>query len=292
MKPVTEKAHIYILISILSGRIINMIYSAILSAAGINIQTPFYLYLGNFLYSAALCLAPASLYFNAEKSFGEFRKEHSGRIEAGKILYCIVFSLIVWCVGQLAGGLVNRVLGSMGIQVIRQISGDKSVVSVIMGFLTVCVAAPVMEELLYRGVLWDILNDKGAAAAIAVCAFVFAIAHGSITVFVMPLIYGTACGYIMYRYKNIIYPVVMHFICNALALTLTVFNISPAVMQGINMMVVAVGSLAAVWLLTVCVTRIKQIAGAVKKAFLIFISNILWIAIAADCILRNISFHK
>ncbi len=282
--------HIYILIGILASHITNFTYTAVLSFYNLSVRTPAYMYLGNLLYSVSLCLLPALIYFSSGKK-ESFRREYVGEIEIEKLIKCILFGICMWCAGQLINSISNVFLNKTGINQINQISGNKTPSSLIMGFLTVCVLGPVMEELFYRGVLWEQSGHIGVPAAIGICSFVFALAHGSVTVFMMPLIYGAASGYVMYKYKNILYPVIMHVICNLAAWLLSVCNISPRGDKVLAVFIIFVGFLTIIYVSAVLINKRRQVISSLKKMFLFFASDIIWIIIIADFVLRNIKFH-
>jgi membrane protease YdiL (CAAX protease family) len=68
---------------------------------------------------------------------------------------------------------------------------EGSITRVLLAFLVIAVAAPVVEELLFRGVVAESLRGKGAAIAIFVSSVLFALAH------LRGLVYYTGCGAVL-----------------------------------------------------------------------------------------------
>lgn len=121
--------------------------------------------------------------------------------------------------------------------------GPSSTMQYVYAFLLLVVIAPVLEELVFRGVLFKgLLNiDKYAADkdkktklakyapvfAIVVSSILFGIAHGQINLFVDTAILGVVLAWLMYKTDNIYVPIALHAAKNLLAfLLLFVFDVA------------------------------------------------------------------
>src|SRR5436305_1518197 len=68
---------------------------------------------------------------------------------------------------------------------------EGSLVRVLLAFGVIAVAAPVVEELLFRGVVLESLRRRGAFFAVFVSSVLFALAH------LGGLVYYTGCGVVL-----------------------------------------------------------------------------------------------
>lgn len=280
--------HLYIVISIIAGRLAAAAYSAAMPYFGFNVNAAPYSYMGNVLYSAAACLVPAVLYFCLERDFSDFRKENTAPIKPRELILCIAAAVGAWCTGQFVNSIAVFFLKKIGIQPLKQISELHDTRTLVWGFITVCITAPVFEELLYRGVILDKLKTENTVTAAAVSALFFAFAHGSTTVFVMPLIYGFAIACAVRRFNNIKYGIIMHFLSNLAAWLLTVCNIPKIVSALINTGITAVCAAAVCYAAVYAAKRRAALHTAFFKIFAAFFSNPLWIIVLCDFILKNI----
>jgi membrane protease YdiL (CAAX protease family) len=72
---------------------------------------------------------------------------------------------------------------------------EGSVARIVLAFLAVAVVAPVVEELLFRGVVAESLRRRGPAIAIGVSAFLFGLAHLQWSL--IGITYFTTCGVVL-----------------------------------------------------------------------------------------------
>ena len=84
----------------------------------------------------------------------------------------------------------------------------------------------ICEELLFRGLIFKGFKKHGKIFSITISALMFSIFHMAISQTVYPILIGLLFGVIMFYENNIYYCIVMHFINNFLALTLSYLKIS------------------------------------------------------------------
>ncbi|GEM_PF-213894 len=90
--------------------------------------------------------------------------------------------------------------------------------SPVMGFLLLAVAAPLLEEILFRGIILRFLLKKMSPwKAIMISALAFGIFHLNIWQFTGAFIMGIFFGFLFWKTGSLFYPVLFHFINNALA---------------------------------------------------------------------------
>ena len=84
--------------------------------------------------------------------------------------------------------------------------------------LAAVILAPVVEEIIYRGIIYDFANYMlNYKYAIVFSALVFAIGHGNMVQGVYTLTLGLIFGYVRYKYGNIYTTIFMHMLANGVA---------------------------------------------------------------------------
>jgi membrane protease YdiL (CAAX protease family) len=82
-------------------------------------------------------------------------------------------------------------------------------------FIVAVIAAPILEELIYRGIVLEgLLKKYSPIFAILFSAFLFAIAHLNPWQFVVGMVMGIFNGWIYFKVRNLLYPILAHMSCN------------------------------------------------------------------------------
>ena len=90
--------------------------------------------------------------------------------------------------------------------------------SVLGGFLIAVVSAPIIEEILFRGIIFKAIRKISPAwIAIAVSSVLFGIYHMNIVQAVYATFMGVVAGIIYEKKKNLIFPILVHFANNLIA---------------------------------------------------------------------------
>jgi hypothetical protein len=85
----------------------------------------------------------------------------------------------------------------------------------IFGFLTIVIAAPILEEFIFRGIILDgLLKQYTPAKSILLSSFLFGIVHLNPWQFISAMVIGCFSGWIYYRTRNLVYSIFIHFINN------------------------------------------------------------------------------
>jgi len=106
-----------------------------------------------------------------------------------------------------------------------------NVVYIIAMVFMVVVVAPVFEEFLTRGIMFDALAPFGAGIAIIITALLFGLMHGSLYMLFYTTAYGLALGYIRYATNSLYVVTILHAIVNGIGAT-TLILASLATMTG------------------------------------------------------------
>ena len=85
-------------------------------------------------------------------------------------------------------------------------------------FVIVALLAPVVEELLFRGLGYTLLERFGRWAAIVVTALGFALAHGLVEGFPLLFVFGAGLAYMRSRVRSIVPGILLHMAFNAIVL--------------------------------------------------------------------------
>lgn len=94
----------------------------------------------------------------------------------------------------------------------------------IYGFTTVAIAAPILEELLFRGIVLDgLLKKYSPRNAILLSSFLFGVIHLNPWQFISAFLIGIFIGYIYYHTRNVGYCILIHLTNNMTATILTYF---------------------------------------------------------------------
>ena len=76
------------------------------------------------------------------------------------------------------------------------------------------VLAPIVEETIFRGLLWRTLSQDGQLFALLTTSILFVLMHGAGAPFILGML-GVSVGLVMARTDNLIYPILMHMIHNS-----------------------------------------------------------------------------
>ena len=96
--------------------------------------------------------------------------------------------------------------------------------ALILSFLTIAVAAPLAEELTFRGLGYYLLSQFGVWAAIVITGVTFALAHGLIVGIPVFFVIGAGLAYLRYQTDSLYPPILVHMSFNGLQLVIGVFG--------------------------------------------------------------------
>lgn len=117
------------------------------------------------------------------------------------------------------GNIISTMLNSLIASVVGG-SGQNALAAVLSGstllqqFLIVVIAAPILEEILFRKLLVDRLAKYGQGIAILVSALTFGFYHGNIIQFVYATMMGIILAYVYVKSGKLRYPIILHILLN------------------------------------------------------------------------------
>ncbi len=96
--------------------------------------------------------------------------------------------------------------------------------ALILSFLAIAIAAPLAEELTFRGLGYYLLSQFGHWAAIGITGITFALAHGLIVGIPVFFVIGAGLAYLRYRTDSLYPPILVHMAFNGLQLVIGVLG--------------------------------------------------------------------
>ena len=91
--------------------------------------------------------------------------------------------------------------------------------------LTVCIIAPIFEELIFRGRLYSMLcHSSSALLSAMLTAILFGVVHGDLRVMISGFVAGLVFSYVYIQKSSIIAPILIHMFNNAIAYALVVLS--------------------------------------------------------------------
>lgn len=173
--------------------------------------------------SALVQLALMSLYLRKDGRAEAIGLTHFGRIPISTTLLVAVGALLV-------ASLFNFIYATYlvtGIPLQDEMtkllaSIPRTPINIAVGLLAIAIVAPLIEELLFRGLLQNsLMRHMPAWAAIMLSAFLFSAVHMQLYAMPALMALGAAFGFIYYKTGSLRMTIVLHMINNALALALT-----------------------------------------------------------------------
>ncbi len=133
---------------------------------------------------------------------------------------------LVGLLGMTAAVSVNAIVSISGIAYFspkyQQVSQIIYSGGLFMEIVSAVIAAPILEELLFRGMIYKRLRDFcSAKLAIIISAAFFGLFHGNLVQFVYAFIIGLMLAYVYEKMKTIWAPIVFHMGANLLSVLIT-----------------------------------------------------------------------
>ncbi|WMJ22298.1 type II CAAX endopeptidase family protein [Paludicola sp. MB14-C6] len=138
--------------------------------------------------------------------------------------------------------ILSWLKGSMLINPLESLQGG----NIFANFLYGAILAPIMEEVIFRGVMVNKLRKYGDVVAILGSALAFGLIHGNISQILYAFTAGVIFAYITLRSGTIQYSILIHVLVNSLGLI-----VAPWVAQKQNIMLTAVLGMVVITMISV-----------------------------------------
>jgi len=107
---------------------------------------------------------------------------------------------------------------------VKELFLDLSRQTGIFSFILMVVAAPLLEELIFRGIILDgLLTRYSTVKSILLSSFLFGFVHLNPWQFVTGFILGIFIGWVYYRTKSLVYPIIIHATANLTGFLMRIF---------------------------------------------------------------------
>ncbi len=123
---------------------------------------------------------------------------------------------------------INLLLQPLGYQLVDYATRfePKNNIDLILQLLSICIIAPIFEEIFFRGIVLHGLKPYGNGFAIIISSLFFGMMHGSLLHNISMFICSLALGYLAIKTQSIIPGIIVHFLNNVLACVLTFLEVS------------------------------------------------------------------
>ena len=182
---------------------------------------PFYLLVIS-LFPIAAAIAVISLVFKRPVSLLMFKP----CAEKKELVLYLLMALIIVPIGVISSILSQRVLGNIGISP-NVTSAPTGVFGTIIFFVAHTIFAPLLEEILFRGLILERLRRYGDLFAIITTAFLFSLMHSSLDSYLPAFLSGIILSFAAVYTGSILVPLIAHFLNNLLSCSM--ICISPIV---------------------------------------------------------------
>lgn len=114
---------------------------------------------------------------------------------------------------QVIAGIQESILNVFGLTAMESFQSATMDFDSLTMFIYAAIGAPIMEEIIFRGLVLRHLEPYGKGFAIVMSAFIFGIFHGNIVQIPYAFLVGLVMGYVTIEY-NILWAMVLHMINN------------------------------------------------------------------------------
>ena len=179
-------------------------------------------------FVADLVMVLAGLLYCVWRVFPEDRsyRERSVFMGFGRFLGQFFELGAIWLLAQMTASIVQTRFYDAGYASYQQSIADSNVLEML--FLTV-VLAPVMEEVLMRGMVQSCIRERfGPVAGVLIASIVFAVLHGTLIHLYVGFVLGIAFGLIYERTRFLPACIFAHILCNFMSFALSGVEFSDA----------------------------------------------------------------
>ena len=145
-----------------------------------------------------------------------------------------------------------------------------SVWLLLLSIICFAIVPAVLEELIFRGIIFQGLKGKGLWPAMLLTSLLFALIHGSASQLLYPFVASMVMCYVVYKTNSLFSSIIIHAVSNTISILLVYLNfqinidVSWAVFSLIAIFIAA-ASLALIWLLTKKLKKAKNSEKAEKQ---------------------------
>ncbi|TLX76208.1 CPBP family intramembrane metalloprotease [Labilibacter sediminis] len=186
----------------------------------------------NMMLNSVLGKEPSLLIYyllsmGAPLSFAYYiRKKETGQVGFNFINSNVkVMVLIILATLSLQIGIVSPIVSLIPIpDIFKPMFLEMAKLNGVFAFITLVIAAPVLEEMVFRGIILDgLLKKHSPFKSIFISSLLFGLVHLNPWQFLAGLLIGFLLGWIYYKTKNLVLPILIHLVNNGFAFMLMRF---------------------------------------------------------------------
>lgn len=145
------------------------------------------------------------------------QKAEQKKMSAGQVFVAICMSYFITIVANWIGLFITNLIGMLKNDSVSNVFADlTSGVHPILLFIFVVVAAPVVEEVMFRKLFMDRVVQYGEGLAILMTGTLFGLFHGNLNQFAYAFGLGCFFGFVYVKTRNVLYPIALHMGVNFL----------------------------------------------------------------------------
>lgn len=176
-----------------------------------------YIILGLFEFVSIPILA-----FILSHGFGKITSKRNITKKTNKKLLFLIF-ILIFCFRLLFDAYLYPLVNLLPDSDLLTSASEIYENNILYCLLTVCICAPIIEEIIFRGILLSgLLNKYSSKAAIFLSALLFALMHANLKQGINAFLLGLVLGYLYCKTKSVYITMFAHFSNNILALILIV----------------------------------------------------------------------
>jgi len=173
-----------------------------------------------------------------------------------KTAACVFFGTAVCMLANIPANIVvnlEKAMGFSGKMPEMPLTDDPSVL--VLYFITIAVIPPVVEELMFRGMILHGLRRFGDGFAIVASALLFGLYHGNFVQFVFAFLAGLAMALVVVRTGSLWTSILIHFVNNSISVGLEMVQryygegLANQVNYAVMAAMLALGLFALIWLM-------------------------------------------
>ena len=148
------------------------------------------------------------------------------KMSVGQWLVAFIMCYALVYISNIIGNIMTLIVG-----VLKQGQVENTIVNITMNisplasFLFMDIAAPIMEEYIFRKLLIDRTVKYGEGLSILLSGIMFGLFHGNLNQFSYAFFLGCFFGFIYVRTRNVLYTILMHMLNNFMGSVLGMFII-------------------------------------------------------------------
>ena len=178
----------------------------------------------------------------------------------------LVFILLILATISLQFGIISPIATSIPMpESLKQAMAELMMNKGVFSFIAIVICAPILEELIFRGIILDgLLKKYTPLKSILISSLLFGIVHMNPVQLVAGLIIGSLIGWVYYKTKNLTLAIFIHFVNNFAAYSSSYFMDTETMLNG-NIVEFYGGVTNLILIITIAIT--------VLTASVIFLNN-------------------